>query len=295
MKPAPFEYNLAADAGDAVALLSRYDGEAKVLAGGQSLLPLLSLRLAEPVALVDIGAISELGYHRCEPDTLVVGATCTHRDIERDPRVAQRVPVIAEAVSSIGHVSIRNRGTVAGSIAHADPAAEWPLLAVLLDAQMVAQGPGGTRTAPADEFFLGFLSTGLEADELLAEVRFPLPPLSAGSAFVELARRQGDFSLVGVGVALDVGPDGLVSYARIAVNGVDNKPVRSLDAEAVLVGERPGEDVFDEAGRVVAAQLEPPSDLHASAQYRRSLAHVLVRRALTLAAGRAGEEAVHGA
>lgn len=295
MKPPPFDYHLAADAGDAIALLAQYDGEAKVLAGGQSLVPLLSLRLAEPVALVDIGGIDGLRHHSCGPDALVIGATCTHRDIERDPEISRRAPVIAEAVSQIGHVSIRNRGTVAGSIAHADPAAEWPLLAALLDAELVAEGPAGRRVLQADDFFLGFLSTALEPDELLIEVRFPLPPVSAGSAFLELARRQGDFAMVGVGAVLEVDDRGRCSSVRIALNGVESSPVRDRAAEGLLLGEEPDEALFDEVGHAVAAQLAPPSDVHGSSEYRRSLARVLVRRALTLAARRTGEDVARGA
>lgn len=287
MKPAPFDYHLAASTEDAVAALAAADdGDAKVLAGGQSLLPLLSLRLAAPTMLVDINEVPGLGYHRFEADCVAVGATCRHRDVELDPEVVRRAPVIAEAVAQIGHVAIRNRGTVVGSLAHADPSAEWPLLAVLLDAQLVLEGPRGRRVVAADDFFVGFFSTSMEPDELLVEARFPLPPPTAGAAFLELARRHGDFSVVAAGVVVDTGPDGSVRSSRIVLNGVDARPVRVPDAEAVLTG-RPAEpDALDEAARAAAAAIEPSADIHGSAGYRRSLAEVLTRRALDVAVGR---------
>lgn len=288
MKPPQFEYHSAADTAEAVRLLARYDGEAKVLAGGQSLMPMLNLRLATPSALVDINRIEGYHFHRFEGSELVVGATCRHADIETDPAIGRRVAAVSDAVPLIGHVSIRNRGTVVGSLAHADPSAEWPALAVLLDARINVSGPAGAREIAARVFFDGFLSTQLEPDELVTSVGFTLPVSGAGSAFVELARRHGDFALIGAGAVLEIAPDGTVSRCAVALCGAGMQPVRVAEAEQIPIGERLTEDVFDEVGRAVAAAVKPPSDIHASADYRRQTARVMVRRALSLAARRIG-------
>ncbi|AIJ26130.1 FAD binding domain-containing protein [Amycolatopsis methanolica] len=286
MKPAAFAYEAPGTAAEAVDLLARHGEDAKFLAGGQSLLPLLGLRLAAPTALIDLNGVTELAHHRHTPDELVVGALCRHRDIELDPRVAARSPMIAEAVRHIGHVAIRNRGTVGGSLVHADPSAEWTVLAMLLDATFVILGPSGARTLGAAEFFDGFLATTLEPGELLTEVRFPLASPTTGTAFVELARRHGDFAIASAAAALETDGDGRITSARLAASGAAPAVVRLTAAEEALRGRPVGEAAFAEAADAAVEAAEPTPDLHGDAEYRRRLVGVIVRRALTRAAER---------
>lgn len=286
MKPPAFAYEAPATAQEAVELLGRHGEEAKFLAGGQSLLPLLGLRLAAPTALIDLNGVGELAHHRLTGDELVVGALCRHREIELNGGVARRAPMIAEAVRHIGHVAIRNRGTVGGSLAHADPSAEWAVLAVLLDAIFVALGPNGVRTLRAAEFFDGFLATGLEPDELLTEVRFPLPAAGTGSAFVELARRHGDFAMVSVAATLRLGDDGRIAEARLAASGAAPAAVRLPAAEQALAGLPPTADALAAAAAAAAREAAPTADLHGDAEYRRRLVGVMTRRALARALDR---------
>lgn len=287
MKPAPFQYHAPRSVAETIDSLASYDGDAKLLAGGQSLLPLLSLRFSAPSAIVDLNGVDSLAYHRIESQDLVVGALCRHRDIELDSELRRRCPAIADAVSTIGHVSIRNRGTVVGSIVHADPSAEWPALALLFDASVHVVGLNTTRSIPAENFFEGFLTTDLAPDEVVTEIRFQLPPTSAGSAFAELARRHGDFAMVGVGAVLDVSPEETVRSARIALIGVGEKAIRVREAEAFLTGREPDEAAFAEVAALVAESVDPPSDIHATSSYRRRLADVLTRKVLTTANQRA--------
>jgi aerobic carbon-monoxide dehydrogenase medium subunit len=289
LKPAPFAYEAPQSAAEAVALLARHGDDAKFLAGGQSLLPLLGLRLAAPTALIDLNGVAELAYHRCTTDELVIGALCRHRDIELDPAVQDRAPMISEAVRHVGHVAIRNRGTVGGSLAHADPTAEWIVLAILLNATFVVLGPTGVRNLEALEFFDGFLTTALQPGELLTEVRFPLPSSAVGTAFVELARRQGDFAIASIGATLETDGDGRIKAARLAASGAAPAAVRLTAAEEVLHGERLGEAAFASAADAAAAAAQPTPDLHGSADYRRRLIGVMTRRALTQAADRIEE------
>jgi len=265
MKPAPFEYHAPTEVAEAVRLLASYGDEGRALAGGQSLVPLLNLRLARPKAIIDLNRIESLAYHRLEGDVLVVGALCRQRDLERDPAVLARCAAIADALPLIGHLGIRNRGTVVGSLAHADPAAEWPLLAMLFDAELVAEGSGGRRSIRAADFFKGAFSTALDPGEILVEARFQLPPEGAGTAFVEVARRHGDFALGAAG-AVVAGDD-----VRLALGGFDSVPLRvAPDPEAA------------------PSAVNPVDDIHAPAAYRRRLAGALARRALELAKERAG-------
>lgn len=272
MKPPVFDYHAPADVGEALELLTSLGDGARPLAGGQSLFPMLNLRLARPEALIDLNGIGTLAYHRLEGDTLVVGALCRQRDIERDAQVLGRCGAIADAVPLIGHVGIRNRGTVVGSLAHADPSAEWPLLAVLLDATIEVASIGGRRSIPARAFFKGLFATDLRPGELVVEARFPLPPVGAGSAFVEVARRHGDFALGAAAAVVRMGPDGKVAEARLALGGFDSVPVRATPDPGAL-----------------ASQIHPVDDIHAPAGYRRKLAATLARRALDLAEKRAVE------
>lgn len=279
MKPASFAYHRAASVGEALELLAREGEDAKVIAGGQSLVPLMAFRLARPSALIDINRITELRYVRRDGDALRIGALATHRDIETnaEPGVLEGYSILPRAARFIGHYPIRTRGTFGGSIAHADPTSEWCMLALLLDAKIVIAGLQGSRTVAASDFFLGVFTTALGDGEIVTEVHFPGP--APRSAIREFARRQGDFAVVAVATALEM-EDGRVRSARIALAGVSDAPVRAMEAEAILAGAAPTDEAFDEAGRAAAAGLRPPSDIHGSSDYRKELAAALVRRAL---------------
>ena len=279
MKPASFAYHRAASVGEALELLAREGEDAKVIAGGQSLVPLMAFRLARPSALIDINRVTELRYVRRDGDALRIGALATHRDIETnaEPGVLEGYSILPRAARFIGHYPIRTRGTFGGSIAHADPTSEWCMLALLLDAEIVIAGPQGSRTVAASDYFLGVFTTALGADEVVTEVHFPGP--APRSAIREFARRQGDFAVVAVATALEM-EDGRVRSARIALAGVSDAPVRAMVAAAMLAGAAPTDEAFDEAGRAAAAGLRPPSDIHGSSDYRKELAAALVRRAL---------------
>lgn len=291
MKPPPFAYRRVEAPEEAVELLARYGDEAKVLAGGQSLVPMLALRLVRPAVLIDVSRIVSLRHATREGDVLRIGALARHRDLA-DAAVGgpdDGYGVVRRVVPLVGHEPIRTRGTFGGSVAHADPAAEWPLLSVLLDAELIALGPAGERAIPAAEFFLGYFATSLEPDELLVEARFPRP--WRGAAVHEHARRHGDFALVCAATAVDVGEDGACTAARVALGAVDDLPLRVADAERVLVGSSLQEEAIAEAADAAAAAIDPPADVHASAPHRRRLAAVLVRRALTEARDRAATPA----
>jgi carbon-monoxide dehydrogenase medium subunit len=279
VKPAAFEYHRVDTVEEAVARLGELGDDAKVLAGGQSLAPMMNFRLARPSALVDITRIPGLRYLQRQGPELRVGALTTHHAVEtsRDPGLTDGYRILPRAAKWVGHYPIRTRGTFGGSIAHADPSAEWPMLAVLLDAEIVARGPDGERRIPAGDFFGGFMTTALAPDELLTEVSFPAPPGRA--AIQEFARRQGDFAVVAAAVALDL--DGsMITRARIVLGGVADTPVRATDAEEALAGATLDDEAIQAAGRTAAEGIDPPSDLHGSAAYRRELAAVMVARAL---------------
>ena len=286
MKPPPFEYSVARSVDEAVDLLAEHGDEAKVLAGGQSLLPLLSLRLARPGVLVDINPVPELASIS-DGSGVELGAMVRHRAAERSADVRAEAPLVAEALHLVGHAAIRSRGTVGGSLAHADPAAELPAVLLALDGEVVATSRRGTRTVAAADLFDGFLTTTLAPDELLTAVRLPAGPAGAGWSFQEFSRRSGDFGVVGVACLLAVGGGGLVSDARLAFCGVAGTPVRAGTAEALLRGAEPAAGLWEEAGREAASRLDPPGDLHGSAAYRRHLAAVLAQRALAEAFERA--------
>ena len=291
MKPAAFEYEMVDTVEAALAALARGGDEAKVIAGGQSLVPMLNFRLLRPSLLVDINRIGALSFLEMLPDAIRVGALTRHRTLETDPAVARDLPVLSAAMRHVAHLAIRNRGTLGGSLSHADPAAELPMLALLLDGVLTIAGPDGTRQVPAAEFFLGTMYTALAEDELLTAVTFPKLPPGTGWDVQEVARRAGDFALVALAATLTVG-DGAITEARIALMGVGETPVRATEAEAVLTGHAMSEDLAAEAGELVRRAIEPQSDLHASGDYRRHLAGVLSRRALANAWARAVEGAV---
>jgi aerobic carbon-monoxide dehydrogenase medium subunit len=287
VKPAPFRYYDPRSVEEALELLAELGDEAKVLAGGQSLVPMMNLRLARPACLIDLNRIAALDYLRDGEETLVIGAMTRQRTVETSEFVEAKNPLLVEATGHIGHPTIRNRGTIGGSLAHADPAAEWPALAMALDATLVLRSAQAERQVAARDFFVGPLTTCLEPTELLAEVRVPHLARGAGWSFLELSRRFGDFALVGV--AAWVRTDGSVCVdAGIALTGVGGGPVRARRAEEILRGERLGEPLFEHAARAVREEIEPDSDLHASADYRRTVAQVLTRRALAVAQKRLG-------
>jgi len=279
VKPASFDYHRVDRVEDALERLAELGEDAKVLAGGQSLVPMMNFRLVRPPALVDVTRIPDLRYVARDGDALRIGALTTHREIEtlRDLGVVAGYELLPRAARWVGHYPIRTRGTFGGSVAHADPSAEWCMLAVLLDATLVVRGPEGEREIPAGDFFLGFFTTSLEPGELLVEVRFPRPRPHA--ALHEFARRHGDFAIVAVAVAVDVDGD-RIREPRVVVGGVDDVPLRVEAAEQALDGVAPGAEAFAEAGRAAAGAVDPSSDVHGSAQYRKDLTDVLVRRAL---------------
>ena len=279
MKPAAFDYHRVDRVEDALERLAELGEDAKVLAGGQSLVPMMNFRLVRPPALVDITRVPDLKYVVRDDDALRIGALTLHREVEllRDPDIVGGYELLPRAARWVGHYPIRTRGTFGGSVAHADPSAEWCMLAVLLDATVVVLGPDGEREIPAADFFLGFFTTALEPGELLVEVRFPRPRPHA--ALHEFARRHGDFAIVAVAVAVDLDGDRM-GEARIVVGGVDEVPLRVEAAERLLDGAAPGGEAFAAAGRAAADTVEPSSDVHGSAEYRKELTDVLVRRAL---------------
>jgi carbon-monoxide dehydrogenase medium subunit len=268
---------------EAIDLLGRLGDEAKLIAGGQSLVPMMNLRLSRPSALIDVSRLGELDYVRREGRTLRIGAMTRHRALEvpSDPSPLAGYEVFSRAARFIGHHPIRTMGTFGGSIAHADSASEWCLLAVLLDAEVVARGPSGERSIPAGDFFQGFLTTALAPDEIVVEVRVTGPVPNA--ALHEYARRPGDFGIVVVGAALDVTAN-RIDRARVAVGGVDAVPIRLPEVESLLRGAAPSNELFVEAGRLAHRQVAPVGDAHASAGYRRRLTGVLLEGALVDAA-----------
>jgi carbon-monoxide dehydrogenase medium subunit len=290
MKPAPFTYHRPADLDTLVATMAELGDDAKVLAGGQSLVPLLALRLASPPHLVDIGrvlALQSVEVRRpagsAATGHLVIGANVTQRSIELDPDLVERVPLLADALPLIAHPQIRNRGTVCGSIAHADPAAELPAVALALDARIVVRSARGTRTIDASDFFVSYLDTALEPDEVVLAVEFPLATPRSGAAFREISRRHGDFAMAGVAASLTLDHNGRISDARLALSGVASIPLRAGAAEAALIGAAPGDETFLAAASEATVLLDPPDDIHATAAYRKHIAGVLVRRALRAA------------
>ncbi len=287
MKPASFEYHDPETVGEVVRLLTKYEGEAKIIAGGQSLMPLLNMRLARPQALVDLRRVPGLDYIRRENGGLAIGALTCQRDVERSADVAELQPLLHAATRFIAHPQIRNRGTIGGSLAHADPAAELPAIAVALDATLAITGPEGERIAAAEDFFVSFLSTSLGPEEVLTEVRFPSQRRATGWSFQEVARRRGDFALVGVAVTLAI-ESGKCQGARVVLFGVGGTPVRARRAERLLEGNSPSETLLQSAAMTAAEEIdEPVADIHASAEYRRHVAGVLTRRALGEATNRA--------
>jgi aerobic carbon-monoxide dehydrogenase medium subunit len=285
VKPPKFEYHAPSTLDEALALLARYNGDAKLLAGGQSLVPLLNFRLARPAALIDLNRITSLAYIREHDGHVRLGAMTRQRAIEFSPVVARRLPLLREATRWVGHLPIRSRGTIGGSIAHADPSAEYPAVLTALEGEVVARGPKGERTLSSGALFETYLTTTLAPDEILTEVRLPVMAEGAGWAFEELARRHGDFAIVGVAAA--VWRSGGRVTARLATAGAGGTPQRLRAAEEIVERDGLGAATIEAAGRRASELVEPDADIHASADYRRHLAGVLTERALKRAAERA--------
>ncbi|MGH7516428.1 MAG: FAD binding domain-containing protein [Gemmatimonadales bacterium] len=289
MKPAPFDYYRPGSLEEALALFAELGDEAKALAGGQSLVPAMNFRLARPGVLVDLNGVASLSsIEESRDGGIRIGAMTRQRAVERSRAVASRAPLLAEAMPWIAHPQIRNRGTIGGSLAHADPAAELPAVMLALDARFVVQSQLGTRTIPASDFFTGILSTALAAEELLTGVEIPPRAPRSGHAFVEVARRHGDYALVGVAAEVVLDERGVCAGAWIALLSVGDVPMLAASATAAVVGRVPNAAAIDEAARTAAERdTDPPSDIHASGAYRRHLTRVLVGRALHTAAARA--------
>jgi CO/xanthine dehydrogenase FAD-binding subunit len=288
MKPAPFEYFRPRSLDEALALLAEHGEDAKPLAGGQSLIPAMNFRLAAPSVLVDLNAVPELSYITDDAGDVRIGGMTRQRAVERSRLVLDRLPLIAETMPHIAHPAIRNRGTVGGSLAHADPAAELPAVMVALRAHLTVSGASGTREVAAEEFFVGLFSTAVHAGELLTQVRVPQPPIGSGFAFQEISRRHGDFALVGAAAVVQLDDKGCCSGARIALLSVGDRPMLAGHAAMTLTGHPPSAESIRAAADAAATQdIDPPSDIHASARYRRQLANVLTRRVLQRAFERA--------
>lgn len=280
MKPAAFKYLSVDSVEGALSALEQYGGEAKILAGGQSLVPMMNFRIAQPAVLVDINPVKEIDFIRSEDGWLRIGARTRQRSLEKSPDVKEKCPLLAAAVKWIGHPQIRNRGTLGGSLVHGDPTAELALVATLLDAQLVIRNKTKSRTAGPSDFFDGFMSTRIGEEEILTEVRYPAAPPGSGYGFRELCIRHGDFAVVAAAVQLTVGKNGLCSEARVAVSGAGSKPLRIPAAEKILVGSDGSAAALDDAAARVPAEVDPISDLKGSEAYRREMARVFVRRAL---------------
>ena len=285
-----FSYHRPDTIDEAVTLLAEYGDEGKIIAGGQSLVPMMAMRLSSPAHLIDIARIA--GHDRIEEDPSAVdhvriGARARHAQLEQSALAAIALPLAVAAAPHIGHRAIRNRGTICGSLAHADPAAELPAVALALDAELELVSARGTRTVHARDFFVGYLTTAIEDDEMLAMTRVHKASLTTGTSVQEISRRHGDFALVGVCTSLDLALDGTINSAAICSFGVASTPLRFPDAEALLMGNIPSADAFNNSAAVVRQQLDPVGDNHASAAYRRHVAGVLVVRSLNEAAQRA--------
>jgi carbon-monoxide dehydrogenase medium subunit len=281
MKPAPFEYFAPETLDEALELLHEHGDDAKVLAGGQSLMPLMNLRLARPKVIVDINRLSGLDAITTAADGgLAIGALARHRALERSPLVRAENPLLAAAMPLIGHFQIRNRGTIGGSLVHADPAAELPAVSLLLGCEFLLARKGGERVVPAADFFLGYLATAVEPGELLTEIRFPKWRPGAAWAIDEIARRKGDFALVGAAVSAELDGGGILRDLAIVMFGVGAKPHRIESAQALLKERHVDEGSLHALSQAIADELEPDSDVHASAQYRKEVGGVMARRAL---------------
>lgn len=291
MKPAWFDYYAPRELDEALHILGDAGNDGRVLAGGQSLMPMLNLRILSPAILVDINRIEALDRLHAGPDGLTVGALARHADLLRSPDVREEWPLIWEATTQVAHMAIRNRGTVCGSVSHNDPSAEHPSVLVTMGGTVIVAGTAGRRELPAEAFFAGALSNALEPGEMVVELRYPWQPTGTGTAFVEFARRLGDFAIAGAAAMLTI-RDGVCERARLTIVGMGEGPLRIRAVEEMLtaqaLGRKESQAAFAEAAAMVVATVDPTDDVHASASYRRHLAGVMAAQALETALARAG-------
>jgi aerobic carbon-monoxide dehydrogenase medium subunit len=285
--PAAFDYHPATSVDEAIALLQQYGDEAKLLAGGHSLLPTMKLRLAQPGHLIDLGRISGLSYIREDGGVVTVGAMTRYVDIERSEVLKKHFALLPEGVAQIGDPQVRNRGTIGGSIAHSDPAADTPGIVLALRADIVAKGPNGVRTIKADDFFMDLFQTALQPDEVITEIRFPKPPVHTGSAYTKLANKASHYAVVGCAAVITLDSNGTCTSASVVITGASVKPTRASTVEAGLVGKKLDEATIANAASHAADGLEVVSDIHGSQEYRAQMAVVLARRVVARAAERA--------
>jgi carbon-monoxide dehydrogenase medium subunit len=288
MKPAPFDYVAPKTLDEALALKAQYGDDSKFLAGGQSLIPAMNFRLVQAAVLVDVNTLGDLDYVRVDGDSLHIGALTRQRTLERSSLVKQQAPLMSEAMPHVAHPQIRNRGTIGGSLAHADPAAELPVLAVALDARLKIQSSQGARWVTATEFFKGLFMTELTAEEMLTEVVLPKMPARTGTAFIEFARRRGDYAMLGVATVITVNEAGICTDARLVYLNAGDGPVNAVKAAALFKGQPPSKELAEAAAQLAVEQeLTPMGNVHASPNYQKHLAKVLTQRALQTAFQRA--------
>jgi carbon-monoxide dehydrogenase medium subunit len=286
MIPPPFDYRAAHSVEEAIALLGEHGDEAKLLAGGQSLIPAMRFRLASPGVLVDMNPITTLDYMHEQNGHLAIGAMARESALDDSAVVQQHYALLADAAHVIADPLVRNRATVGGNIAHADPANDHPAVMLAYNATVVAQGPGGTRSIPIDDFFLGMFTTALEPDELLTEIRIPRPTPGSGGAYIKLERKVGDYAIAAVAVQLTMSGN-TVSAARIALTNLNIVPMRALEAEKLLVGQELSDSLLEAVGQAAAAECDPSADLRGSIEYKRDLTRVITKRAIRKAVARA--------
>jgi carbon-monoxide dehydrogenase medium subunit len=286
MIPAPFDYVAPATLNEAVGLLTEHGDEAKILAGGHSLIPAMKLRLAQPAVLIDIGRIKDLAYITEDGGQIRIGATTTHYQMESSARLKEICPLLPECAAAIGDVQVRNKGTIGGSLAHADPAADWPAAILALNAEIVAVSARGERTIRGEDFFVDMLTTALEPNEILREIRIPVPQPRTGQAYLKVAQPASGFAVVGVAVSLTRGDDGRCQSASVGITGVAAKAYRANGVESALRGSALDEQAIASASSHAANSVDANTDLYASADYRKHLAQVYTRRAIQTAASR---------
>lgn len=287
MIPKAFEYYVANSVDEAADLLRRHGEDAKLLAGGHSLIPAMKLRLATPAVLIDIGRIPELAYIRVEDDGIRIGAGTSHHRLETSAALARLWPALTDAAATIADPQVRNRGTLGGTLAHADPAADMPAVMLALGAELAVRGPEGSRTVNIDDLFLTLFTTTLAPDEILTEIRLPRPAPRTGSAYRKLARKASDFAVVGVAAAVTLDETGACTAARVGITGVADLPYRAAGVEDLLVGRKPDDEALAEAAARAVDDVDVVGDVHASVDYRRHVAVVYTRRVLAAAVERA--------
>ncbi len=283
MKPAPFKYFVPESRDEALELLCEHGFDAKILAGGQSLVPTMNFRLAQPEVVIDINRIQALSYLRKKDGFLQIGALSRHAELERNADIAESAPLLSATMPHIAHPQIRNRGTIGGSLVHADPAAELPAIMLALDAKFKLQSKEQTRVVNAQDFFIDLFMTALEPEELLVEIELPEQTNGLGYAFEEVARRHGDFALAGAAAIINQDADSKCSSARIVLINVGNRPVQATSAEKLLIGEKKSDELIQAAAEAAIQDIDPPSDMHASSEFRRHLTKVLVQKVLNKA------------